>query len=413
MNRTFQKKLNGLSLLATTRPRNDDGDYIATTAWSRDHIGEPSSNLTIFKCGAVDLPQNVTRYLGAVGTTANATETNRTIEIFDPTEIFEMKVYLSEAVPESEMVTITLRKEAADTSMATTITGPTSAGAVVPVTGSVIFGRTYAVGSQSLSVKTVTSATFGSTNDIVVTLLARVPHSNYKPVSSFALASASPGATNWAGCGEFCTLIRTRALLSSAITDAELPLPNTVARNSDGTATVYVDGSSGNALTAANHYLPSQTTICMMHATSNTASYEHIVFSDREVGNELGTWAPLLFSVVDLPQNNTVYMGGYAGSSYSATEANVKVPVPAGKCWKLRARATTAVPAGQSAILTVRKNGSDQTVTVTLDDSNQWAEDTSNTFTTDDNDLLSVSCVTSATAGTLTIHATLELDRNA
>lgn len=402
----------------TTPARNDDSTKAASTAWVRDHVGEPSNNYTIFKCGGVNIPQNATRYLKAVGTTATATEADAQVPIGLPTEFYEMKIYLSEAVPNGQTVTVTVRKDAADTSLTQVITGPTSAGAVVSATGSVLYGKKYDGTLNQLSVKVVCSATTGSTNDIVVSLLARVPGSNYKPVSPFALGSTAPGAGVVSCGGEFKTVQRVGgALDSTTLGFAAFPVPQTVFEKfdqSENTAWPYINENASNQVTGNyNLPLPLESAVSFAEETANIAFTGYLVFSDRQCGNETGTWSPLLFGSIDQAQNTTRYMGGYGGASANATEATVQIPVPAGKCWKLRARSNDILPAGQTAVITVRKNGVDTALTVTLTDAIQTESDESNSFTTADNDLLSISCVTSATAGTRSYNVVLELDRAA
>lgn len=411
----FNVELTGKPTAPTPSPASNSTE-VATTAFVQGRLGEPSKNLTIFKCGGVNIPQNATRYLKAVGTTPTATEADAQVPIGLPTEIYAMKIYLSEAVPSGQTVTVTVRKDAADTSLTQVIAGPTSAGAVVSVTGSVLYGKKYNGTPNQLSVKVVCSATTGSTNDIAVALLARVPGSTNKPVSPFALGSTTPGVNNFTYGGEFKTPGRIRASLDSiTLSSGALPVPQTVIERfeqTENTAWLYVDATVANQVTGNyNLPLPLESAVSFAEDNANTAFTGYFVLSDRQCGNETGTWSPLLFSSSEQAQGTTRYMGGYGMSSASATEADVKIPVPAGKAWKLRARSSTLLSAGQTAVITVLKNGVDTALTVTLTDTIQTKSEESISFTTADNDLISIRCVTSAATGTVSYNVVLELDR--
>lgn len=400
----------------TTAARNADNTLAASTAWVRDIVGEPSSDLTIFKCGSTNLPQNATRYLKAVGTAVTATEADAQVPITYPTEFYGMKIYLSEAVPNGQTIQVKVRKNAADTDLVTTITGPTAAGAVVNVNAPsrLVFGKTLTTGYDSLSVAVVTSATFGTTNDISVSLLARVPDSNYKPVSNLSLGAPTPAVGNYSTGGEFKTAVITDTVLNTVLDDGSLPLPNHVFRtsiNTQNVPTVYANGVSTNTISGTTPVSVGDR-FGFSEGTANTAFAGHLVFSDFDAGHEKGVWAPIIFSATTQAQGTARYMGGYGNASHSATENDVKIPVPAGTAVRLHAVAADAIPAGQSAVITIRKNGVDTALTVTLNNTNQYASDTINSVTFADNDLMSCSCTTSATAGSNSYYVVVELVKN-
>ena len=400
---------------SSTEARNSDSTAYASTAWVRDHIGEPSSNLTVLKCGAVNLGQGATYYLRAAGTPAQLVEANAQVGIGMPTEFYGMKIYLSEAVPAGQTVTVTLRKNGIATSLTAVITGATVAGAVVSVGGSVLFGKDRSGTPDKVSVEAVTSAAFGVTNDITVALLARVPYSNNKPVSPFAFGSLAI-ATAYCSGGEFKTNVKASVSLNTALGEAQIPTPYTVVETFDQVQDVpspFLDGLGASSV-ASGYSIPLAAGSLISWATAsavNTAHSEYTVLSDRQCGNEAGTWAPLIFSSIGQAQNTTYYMGGYGEATASLTEADVKVPMPAGKAWKLRAYAGAgAIPGADTCVITVRKNGVATGLTVTLNAANRYAADVSNTVTFADNDLISLSCVSSATAGANSYNAVLEVD---
>lgn len=409
----FNVELTG-SPKADTPAVTADSTEVVTAEWVRNRIGEPSDDLSIFKAGGVNLPQGATRYLKCVGGTATATEADANVPIGLPTEFYGMKIYLSEAIASAESIQVKVRKDGVDTVLVTTINGPTTAGAVVNVNAPsrLVFGKKADGTLNKISVAVVTSAAFGTTNDIAVSLLARVPDSNNKPASNLSLGAPATGASTWTGGGEFKTAVFAAASLAGAATTGAFPVPNHVLQKFDqslSTAWPYYDGTQ----VTGNYNLSTNIggRVALIEETANLEFEGYMVFSDLECGNDKGVWAPLIFYSVQQAQNTTLFMGGI-GNGANATEASVKVPVPAGTALRMHARSHDAIPAGESCVITVRKNGVATALAVTLNDANQYGTDLVDSVVFADNDLISVSCVSSASAGTHTYSVSLELIKN-
>lgn len=113
----------------------------------------------------------------------------------------------------------------------------------------------------------------------------------------------------------------------------------------------------------------------------------------------------------------TRYAGAYSGNgaggpgaAQSATETDVQVPMPACTLRGLRVASNTVVAAGQNCVITIRKNGVDQTITCTLTNASRLASDLANSVSFAAGDLLSIKVVSSATAGTHTYNITIEVN---
>ncbi len=78
------------------------------------------------------------------------------------------------------------------------------------------------------------------------------------------------------------------------------------------------------------------------------------------------------------------------GSTTNATEANANVPLPSGKASKLVVSLTVAPGAGQSATVTIRKNGVNTALTCTVSGTATTCSDLVNSVTFSNGDLLSV-----------------------
>jgi hypothetical protein len=74
----------------------------------------------------------------------------------------------------------------------------------------------------------------------------------------------------------------------------------------------------------------------------------------------------------------------------SLTEANASVPLPSGTASKLVVSLTKEPGAGQSATITIRKNGVDTALSCTISGITNTCSDTADRVTFGDGDLLSV-----------------------
>lgn len=112
----------------------------------------------------------------------------------------------------------------------------------------------------------------------------------------------------------------------------------------------------------------------------------------------------LMFGSTGSASNSaTNYVGLSTGLTWSATEASRSVVIPcAGTIDKLYVLSNLSPGAGTSYTLTVRKGGTDQSLTCAITDTNTSNNDTTNSFSVSAGDILSVSCVP---AGTPTARA--------
>lgn len=97
------------------------------------------------------------------------------------------------------------------------------------------------------------------------------------------------------------------------------------------------------------------------------------------------------------------------GGGRAATANEAALPVRAGKVAGLRLRARTG-PTGGTIVVTVRKNGTDQTLTATLAIAGTSITDLTHSFTTVEGDYVSVKAVsgTGVSAGAVDLYVSLE-----
>ena len=116
----------------------------------------------------------------------------------------------------------------------------------------------------------------------------------------------------------------------------------------------------------------------------------------------------MAFYLGDQAQASTAFMSGYAYRTAVVAVTDVEVPISAGSIRNLRCRSNVAIPASQTVVLTVMRNGVDTLCTVTLNPANQFQSDVTNVIAFAAGDRLAIKSVTSATTGTLSITASLE-----
>lgn len=128
-----------------------------------------------------------------------------------------------------------------------------------------------------------------------------------------------------------------------------------------------------------------------------TAAELNTYLSDNTADLHARAWHHLLGSVGDVDPGETVY-GGFGGTS-GLTAGDGDVPMTAaGTIGRLFVRCSSAPGSSQSFVVTMRRNGSDQALAVTITNTDQEGSDTSNTFSVVAGDRVEVKVV--ATGGT-------------
>ena len=379
-----------------------DNASVASTAFVQQEIeasgGIASVGVGTLKFGTINISQNATQYLSALGTTTHGTESIAEYYVNDHIRLSTLYVSASALAPAGQTCVVTVRKNAADTAITATITD------AVQDTSDLV-NTVDLVPGDRLSVKAVTSATFGSTNDIKVSLVAKIAGTN---TGAGLLLLNSVGATTPNASGE------AQASTTSMVTGLHLPVPTcsighdyaqtgTVSINKN--ATTYAVGSSSpftgvmDLVCAAGDYI--------YFPTAGADASGAISFRPTRM-RHLAVPGLIAFASWNQTQNTTVYAGGWTVSTSSATEADVSLPISAGTIKNLRVALDSAPAAGNTCIVTVRKNGVDTALTVTIGDTETIDADTSNTVSFSAGDKLSISVALSATSGSRYVGITVE-----
>ena len=389
--------LSGVSIATAATGTSDGG--AASNAFVQQEIGERafalSEGVGTLKFGGVNIAQNATRYLAALGTAGGlATEASALFYVNEHVTLSKLYVSASALAPAGQTCVITVRKNGADTAMTATITD------AVQDTSDVANTVELAPGDY-FTIKAVTSATFGSTNDIKGSIVAKIGSTNVG-AGILPIGSATVTGT-WTHIGE------PQTTTSTVNTLLKMPLPTCVVGHCypadisvDGGSTIALSGTIGESnndivvLSGSYVYFP-----------QTSAASGCISFKPRHE-RHLAIPGIIPFSCWNQSQNTTEYAGGWAHTASSTTEANVSLPISAGTIKNLRVAINSAVAAGNTCVVTVRKNGVDTALTLTLTDAEAIDSNISDTVSFSDGDKLSISVALSATSGSRTIGITVE-----
>lgn len=355
----------------------------------------------ILKAGGINIPQNATRYLGCIGEATGASVAGYRVRVPKAIKISDLHVKLSAAVAGGESIAITAQLDDVDTTLTCTVTAGNT-------TASDTTNSFDAREGEWLSFKVVTSATFGSTTDLGLSV--KLTGEDASGVGLIPYRNAA-GTTF-----EYCeSNAAAAASLSSILTDLCMPQCKLLFHSYD----------SGNIISTRRNDVAIGT-----YEYHETGSGEYRSFDENDLYNVLDTVAvgaylgvsmeasdfdyyarcPLTFTSYNQAQATTRYAGGYVSANASATESDVQFPMPACTVKNLRVCANTVVAAGQNCVVTVRKNGVDTGVTCTLTNSSRIASDLTNSVAFAAGDLMTVSVVSSATAGTHTYNILVETE---
>lgn len=385
--------------------------------------------LYIWKGGALNFTQNTTRYIKAINSASTTTEADATFAMPIRCKVSELRVVANAAIPASNSFVITVRKNGADSAL--TATMGAAATTAQDITHTVNFEQ-----GDLFAVKGLASATMGSGIDFGFTVLITALEGDHAAGAAgipfiFAYATA-PVAADF--CGEW-TESATETLVQVPMSACRI-FQRSYLRHSGGTGSAFSNPKASlNAVLA----VPGPPTVIGDGAGVYNGSFQveggtvvecadndffaiylnniagaptHTDIAFRLKNTDATKYAPIpmIFNTAAQAQNITRYMGSFGVGVQSATESEVQIPMPACTIRTLRGLTNVAPAAGQTIILTVRKNGVDTAVTVTITGtpSIRVQADTSNSVAFAAGDLFSIKAVTSATSGTLTCTAAVE-----
>lgn len=347
----------------------------------------------LVKMGAVDLPQNVTRYLSAPGQGPKTQSGNASWNPGHCVTVYEIRARLTSAVPAGNSIVITVMVNDVATPVTLTLTEGQSSGS--NLSDIVTLGN-----HDELSVQVVMSSSFGNTNDIGVTIRCRDFFTGED--CSFGLPHNSAGTSPPAAAYYMADVVSSDTSRSKM----EVPFAECVLRGtSRSSLDVYRNGASlytgGDDLDDL-YFAPGD-----LYALKYTNTDGAMIDGCVRFRNPM-YYAPLLFGAKDQAQATTRYMGGWGSNAgASATESDVEIPMPACTVRDLYCAANSAPPSGQTITYTLRKNGVDTALTCTVTSAGRQSSDAVNTVDFDDMDLLSIKIVTSATTGTLSSNCSI------
>lgn len=413
---------------APTPANGDNSTKVATTAFVNTSIVTqiPIQGTRLF--GIESQAQNTTYYIGengiaATAQTADTTETQVQWIASKYITIRDLYVFASSAPPAGQTVTITLRKNAADTALTAQIT---SSGGVVSDTSHTVTG----VPGDRFSIKSVTSATTGTMN-VSVSIRFTDAFSGYG-ISHFVFAEEENNANATGLLG----VVGGSVIPSTATEPYTFPVVHSncfmnyfhaqttgtgshslSVGTTSATTVGYINGSGPNLGTTGSG---SQISYPGLYYPLTSSSYYRMQIAAQAGNNpHYGSWGlvqrttgadnqimPMYFTSRQQAQNTTLYMGGH-GCAGNATEATKQTPITAGTLKNFILMNEGTGVGGQSWTANVRVDGVTQ-VTLTLSGTTTVATDTSTSVTVTAGQKVSVQVISSATTGTRDIQFAMD-----
>lgn len=358
-----------------------------------------NEGVQIIKGGGLNMGASATYYVTGSGLAMGTSEVNAQRYIPAGTRISQLRVFLN-AAPSAGTVVATVRKDGVDTGLTVTLSaGQTVAADIANSVDFLVDGL--------LSLKVVTSGLSPTTIDMNFSMVVTDFNTGAgKPIVFLGMNTGGPAASSV--LGEAGTI---NGLAYATVGGA--PFPPCI--YSEAVGTNGTDLVQNGVITSVSPILISELDTISTYLATGVAS----AVSDYSIpasipiyGQGVTSYAPFLlfFTGYAQAQNTTRYLGGYnCNDAFTGAESEAQIPMPACTLKNLRVSSLTTFTAGQSTTFTVRKNGVDTGLTVTLDNTNQKFNNLANSITFAAGDLMSIKSVASATAGTKYYQATVEV----
>jgi hypothetical protein len=364
--------------------------------------------LNIIKQSAINLAQGSTTFLTRLGTGGDATEANQEIYVVKPFTIQELRGLAAAAVPASNTVVFTVRKNGADTALTCTIgAGQTQA---ADTTNKINFG----VGDR-FAIKCVSSASAG-TNDYSATAKVMKPDSSVGMPCIFYKGDIITGNNSYAefgGVSEFGTSLASSLPMPRCLTSYSVSVvggaTHRLRKNNVDAAT----GLSANALAELQQDADPTISVDESDRLSVTdtanAVATHIQVLFKSVDELEHDPCPMGFTWSSQAQGLTRYGGGLQSGALATDEGEASIPMPACRVRNLRGVIDTAPTGSETVIVKVRKNGADTGLTLTFTNAGGTAASNfSDEVSFAAGDYMSAQGITSAGVGTRTFSVSME-----
>jgi len=361
----------------------------------------------IEKFGALDLAQATTSFMSALGRPAT-TETNVEQYVLTPFTMKELRAFASAAVPASNSVTFTVRKNAVNTALICTI------GAGAQVAADIANSVTFSMGDR-FAIKVVTSATAG-TNDYTATVKQnKMDQEVGFPVLQLAgLLSASGtlgDVTISIGVG---SSIGQQIPMSPCLVTPWLAsfvtvntVPARLAKNNAAMPVLDAEVLADVHRDSDFNYVFEEMDMLSVRSTGAYTASGMLYLKARDSNKH--DPCPMAFSTIAVAQGTTTYMGGYQNGVESANETEVQINMPTCRVKNLRVIMDATPASGQTMTITVRKNGVATGLTVQLTNSGgNTGFDLTNEVNFTAGDKLSIETISSATLGTRDVSVSIE-----
>lgn len=276
--------------------------------------------------------------------------------------------------------------------------------------------------SQAVQVTPLTNSTTNGTWQVAGPYLTSVPASTLGASVSAAFpanaAAANTGFYSTTTSNVGVTILGTSEGLWNAsgyngVIGATTPAAGTFTTLSSSSAAITGGTINGTSIGATTSSTGTFTTATATNLVAGGNTYPATAGTNKQFAQTNGS------GTVSWASPATVYIGGTIGSTLaqgstnymwlgsSPTEANIYTVLPSGTLKTLTVVASGNMPAGQSALLTLRKAASDTAITCTIIATANACSDLSHTVISA-GEVYDISVVTSATSGALTYNFSIE-----
>lgn len=380
--------------------------------WRTDSFGTVVSGgdipLNIIKLGGVNFGQASTAFLKWIGGGGDS-EANVEVYVIRPFTMQELRGFAAAAVPASNSVSFTVRKNGADTALTCTIgAGQTQA---ADTTNKVNFGR-----GDRFAIKVISSATAG-TNDYSATAKVMKPDQEVGLPCIFYKGSIITAGNSFAEFGAVSEFGTSAALslplprcLSSYAVPAKYGTEGFVMRKNNvdaltGIDTVTIDHVQYDD--ACRISMDEGDKVSVVAAANGSSGSCQIFFESADPTKH--DPCPMGWSFASVPQGSTRYGASLQATSGIIAEGEGSIPMPACRVKNLRGIIDTTPALGETVTVTVRKNGAGTALALTFTNAGgTTASNLTDEITFAPGDYMSVEGVTSAGVGTRTFSVSME-----
>lgn len=369
--------------------------------------------INLIKVGGINFAQASTAYLRTISHAADATEANNDFYVYKPFTMRELRAWAGAAVPASNSVVFTVRKNGADTVLTCTIGAGQQKAA--DISNSVDFGW-----GDRFSIKVVSSATAG-TNDYNATIRACEPNTEIGHPGIFLKGSQSTttrflcelgGNLDQGGVDPGRSFPVGRCLISDFIMTmggADAGATERIRRNNAFLGFI-TNSETQDAFDSPPRIFAQEGDVFAVTNETAATSLAGGMLYFQSIDQTKYDPCYMCFMDGGIAANQTHFLGGYGGAGGNFTvEAEAQINMPKCRVRNMRGTVNVVPTLGQTLTVTMRKNGVDTGLAITFTNAGGTiASDFVDEISFDAGDLMSFQAVNSVTSNVGDVTVSVE-----